>query len=127
MSLPLQPEQFNAACSRYARTVILVVLVTVAVMCALYGLYLPFKHGIRSFCARAFGPDAAEILMGLVPLPAVIAMYTGYWWTRRASKKIPELFCPHCNKCVAGVRDMVVATKRCPYCRQQILADTRRG
>lgn len=127
MNLPLKPEQFDRARSRYARTAIAAALLAVAATAAWFGLYWPFKQGIRGFCAEAFGPDAAEILMGLAPLPAVIAMYTGWWWTQRASRRIPELSCPHCRKCVAPARDLVAATKRCPYCRAQIIADTPRG
>ena len=126
MAIPpnLDIEQFNLACSRHARGVLIVSGISMATMFAGFAVAIPFKSTIREFLGRQFGVNAAELLFPLIPcLPSLIVAIAGFCWLHRISKKTVEHWCAHCQKSLLGMRHLVVATKTCPYCGQRVLAD----
>ena len=122
---PCDIDVFNAACSRWIRRNLIVVVLTLATVVACFGAVIPFRDPICAFYTQRFGLPAAEIMMGLTPWPALLVMFAGMVWVHRGAKRVPELNCPHCGKCLVGMRHLVVATKNCPYCGVRVLNDPR--
>jgi hypothetical protein len=82
-----------------------------------------FSDTLRGFCDRSFGEAAAEILMGLSPMPSVVVLFAGILMFERSTPRDPRLFCPTCGKSLASSQQIVVATRNCGFCGARVLAE----
>src|SRR5438093_1462240 len=116
-------DEFNRVASACQRKIVISVVLSGILAFAFLGAMLLFRDPIYAFLAREFGAAAADDLMGLVLLPALIVLFRVIWAGWRRANLDPRVRCPHCDKLLANMRSVVVATRNCGHCGRRILAD----
>jgi len=74
-------EEFKASASRYSRCMAWTLVGSVLAVIAFMGLVARFRDPLRDIYTRTFGEPAAEILIGLSPLPAVVILLGSLWYS----------------------------------------------
>ncbi len=73
--------------------------------------------------ARWFGEPAEEILVGISPFPGILMFIGLVWFWERRLLLDSQLRCPHCEKSIAQLKHLVIATRNCPFCGLKILEE----
>jgi DNA-directed RNA polymerase subunit RPC12/RpoP len=118
-------REFNAAASAYQRWLIAVVVAPLLTLVACFAVVLSFRDTLRAYYTREFGAPAAEVLIGLTPVPAVLVLFALLWIHERRIKRDGRLRCPHCRKLLVGMDRLVVATRNCGHCGNRVLTEPR--
>jgi hypothetical protein len=116
-------REFNVAASAYQRSLIVVVVAPLLILAACFAVVLSFRDSLRVLYSREFGEPAAEVLIGLTPLPALLILLALLWIHERRIKRDSRLRCPHCGKLLAGMERLVVATRNCGHCGNRVLTE----
>lgn len=87
------------------------------------GLGLIRVFDLRAACAASFGEPAAETLEGVVMLLAFPAFMAVILYGDRRASSDPRLRCPHCDKHLEAMSNLVVATRNCPHCGRRVLEE----
>ena len=116
-------DDFNAACTAYERGMLRAAIPAAVTLALCFGIVLPFRDAVQAYYQRQCGDVAAEFLLGLTPLPAVVVMFFCFWVHHRRLKRIGILHCPHCGQCVVSGQRLVVATRNCFHCGRRMVAD----
>jgi hypothetical protein len=112
----VQRREFPEAAYRYQRRT----LVTLGVALPLIAGYLvilmlnlePWTEWIEAH----FRPVGAEIVKGLILLPAIVILFTCLGVAERVTRRDGRLACPHCRKRLEYMASLVIASGNCPYC-----------
>jgi hypothetical protein len=116
-------EEFNAAASAHRRRLLGVIAAPLVTIAVCFAVVIPFKSAFRGFFRREFGEVAAEVFIGLTPLPALLVLAGVLWWHQRRARWDARLLCPHCGKRLVDMQFVVVATRNCGHCGKQVLAE----
>lgn len=119
----MEIDQFKCPCPHSVRRNLVLIVFTLVILIACFWVGFTSRDKILAFLSQKFGAKTADAFFGLIPLPAGIFFFAGLWWLERTRKGIPFLRCRHCQKCLACMRDMVIATRKCPYCGHRVRAD----
>ena len=128
----LTVAEFNAAYGRYARRAQRLFLVVycagIPVLFWASGSFLKRGGAFDTYLASAVPHPLAEITRTFALLVFLILLYallTGIlvWFLRRSARREPDLVCPHCSRVLALSFQRVVATRECPRCARELLAD----
>ena len=124
----LQVKDFNDACSRHFRDVMLVIGITVGMMFAGFAVTIACRDFLHEWLTKVFGEVAGEAMQGsILLLPAIVVMFGGVVWCEAKARGVAEMCCPNCKKPLVRHRHLVVAAKHCPLCGVRVLADLGAG
>ena len=70
-------EEFNAASSAHLQRMCVAIVASLVTLFLCFAVFIPFRDTIHDFYTRQFGDAAAEVLMGMTPLPGVIVLFFG--------------------------------------------------
>jgi hypothetical protein len=118
-------QEFNEAVSQYRRRTLTVLGFILLLMVPYFTLVLTFVDRLRRFYTVNFGEGTADVLMGLSPLPALIALLVGLGLNDRRAKRAPRLYCQHCAKEMYSSQQLTIATRNCPHCGKTVLEEPR--
>jgi DNA-directed RNA polymerase subunit RPC12/RpoP len=116
-------DEFNEATSQFQRRMLWMFLLGALAVLLLGSLTSWVVQTSRLWLTVNFGGPATEIIVGLVPVPFVLAWFAVLFiWDRRAARD-PRLRCPYCAKRLDESRRLVVATRNCPHCGRKVLKE----
>jgi hypothetical protein len=116
-------DQFNAAVAAYVRRMWVWMTVSVAGTLAIFGGMALLRERFITLALPEFGELVTEVLLGAVPLVAILVFLSVTWLGYRRSTQDPLLFCPFCDYLLAQNATLTVATKNCGRCGRRVLAD----
>jgi len=121
-------EEFNQSASEYQRRILAVIGLAAFACFGCFAISLWIfdvlgQQAIKALYVKYLGNIGSEILLGLTPLPAVLILFACIWYGERRVSADPRIRCPHCDKVLAPMRHLVVATRNCPFCGRKVLQE----
>lgn len=117
----MQRSEFIEAAHRAHRRNWVALAVALTLM-ACYFVILALTMGQWTHLVETrFRHDAAEIIKGLSPLPAVIILFASIIVAERKNGRDPRLVCRHCRKRLDSLAPLVIASGNCPHCGEAVL------